>query len=68
MKGIENMKLTKLLSMVNCNIDLVRYEDENGIHLFDFEINEIPKNCKDEIVKFDILHGAKLNILVVIEK
>ena len=68
MKGIENMTLEKLLSMLMCRIDVIEYYDKTFDLLYRFTIDEIPTNCKDKILKFDIYHGTKENILWVIEK
>ena len=68
MKGDLKMTLTRLLTMLMCRIDIVKYYDKNNNFLYSFGIEEIPAKCNDPILKFDVLRGTRQNILIVVEK
>lgn len=62
------MKLTKLLSMLMYDVDTVEYYSKNMTFLYRFNISEIPENCEDVILKFNIYESENERILEVIEK
>lgn len=62
------MKLTKLLSMLMYEVDKIEYYNKNMTFLYDFKIEEIPEDCDDKILKFNIYNNGEERILEVIEK
>lgn len=62
------MKLSKLLSMLMYNVDIVEYYNKNMTFLYSFEVSEIPEDCNDKILKFNIYEKENKRILEVIEK
>ena len=70
MKGETNMKmeLGQLLAMLMYGVDRLDYYNKDMVFLYSFEINEIPENCTDEIVKFNLYNNGKETILEVVEE
>ena len=62
------MKLSKLLSMLMYQVDEIEYYNENMTFLYRFHISEVPENCEDKILKFNIYEREGKRILEVIEK
>lgn len=62
------MKISKLLSMLMSYIDTIEYYDEHMNFLYSFPISEIPENCEDKILKFNIYEKEDKRILEVIEE
>ncbi len=62
------MELSKLLSMLMYKVDAIEYFDKEMNFLYRFEISDVPKNCKDRIIKFNIYLRENKRILEVIEK
>lgn len=62
------MKLVKLLSMLMYQVDEIEYYSENMTFLYSFPITEVPENCEDKILKFNIYEREDKRILEVIEK
>ena len=67
-KGGNDMRLSKLLSMLMHKVDVIEYYNKNMTFLYDFDIAEIPEDCKDIILKFNIFERDNKRILEVIEK
>lgn len=62
------MKLTKLLSMLMYKVDIVEYYNDKMTFLYSFDVSEIPEDCQDRILKFNIYEKEGKRILEVIEK
>lgn len=62
------MKLCKLLSMLMYPVDEIEYYNKNMTFLYSFPISEVPQDCEDKIVKFNIYQREGQRILEVIEK
>ena len=62
------MKLSKLLSMLMYHVDEIEYYNNNMTFLYSFSISEVPENCEDKIIKFNIYEREDKRILEVIEK
>lgn len=60
------MKLSRLLSMLMYQVDKIEYYNENMIFLYSFPISEVPENCGDKILKFNIYEKeGKTNIIIL---
>lgn len=62
------MKLSKLLSMLIYEVDVIEFYNSNMTFLYSFKPSEIPEQCKDKISKFNIYEKEGIRILEVIEK
>ena len=62
------MELGQLLAMLMYGVDRLDYYNKDMVFLYSFEINEIPENCTDEIVKFNLYNNGKETILEVVEE
>ena len=62
------MKLTKLLAMLMFKVDVIELYNKNMTYLYSFPISDIPENCEDKIIKFNISYKGNERILEVIEK
>lgn len=49
-------------------VDIVEYYNDKMTFLYSFDVSEIPEDCQDKILKFNIYEKEGKRILEVIEK
>lgn len=54
--------------MLMYEVDRIEYYSKNMSFLYSFDRKEIPENCEDKILKFNIYNNENETILEVIEK
>ncbi len=62
------IKLSKLLSMIMPQVDGIEYYNKNITLICSLPIYEVPENCEDKIIKFNICKRGNKRILQVIKK